>query len=101
MASVSSLDKDMRNIRLSKYTPQAADEVRTWIEEVLRERLATGDLLEALKDGTALCKYGLNHTIFAGLLLEEGKVTVRAFEARSPVQRILLPSHFCVCCPFI
>jgi len=57
MASVSSLDKDMRNIRLSKYTPQAANEVKTWIEEVLGERLlATGDLLEALKDGTALCK---------------------------------------------
>jgi hypothetical protein len=94
MASVSSLDKDMRNIRLSKYTPQAADEVRTWIEEVLRERLATGDLLEALKDGTALCKYGLNHTIFAGLLLEEDTVTVRACEARFPVQRVLLPKSF-------
>lgn len=46
----------MRNIRLSKYTPQAANEVRTWIEDVLGERLAAGDLLEALKDGTALCK---------------------------------------------
>ncbi|KAL2045270.1 hypothetical protein N7G274_002353 [Stereocaulon virgatum] len=56
MASVSSLDKDMRNIRMSKYTPQAANEVRTWIEDVLGERLAPGDLLEALKDGTALCK---------------------------------------------
>ena len=57
MASVSSLDKDMRNIRLSKYTPQAANEVRTWIEDVLGERLVAGDLLEALKDGIALCKY--------------------------------------------
>lgn len=57
MASVSSLDKDMRNIRLSRYTPQAANEVRLWIEDVLGERLATGDLLEALKDGVALCKY--------------------------------------------
>ena len=57
MASVSSLDKDMRNIRLSKYTPQAANEVRTWIEDILGERLAPGDLLEALKDGVALCKY--------------------------------------------
>lgn len=56
MASVSSLDKDMRNIRLSKYTPQAANEVRTWIEDVLGERLAAGDLLLALKDGIALCK---------------------------------------------
>ena len=57
MASVSSLDKDMRNIRLSRYTPQAANEVKVWIEGVLGERLAPGDLLEALKDGTTLCKY--------------------------------------------
>ena len=59
MASVSSLDKDMRNIRLSKYTPQAANEVRTWVEDMLGERLASGDLLEALKDGIALCRYAM------------------------------------------
>lgn len=59
MASVSSLDKDMRNIRLSKYSPQAANEVREWIEDVLGERLAAGDLLEALRDGNVLCKYGI------------------------------------------
>ena len=58
MASVSSLDKDMKNIRLSKYTPQAANEVRAWIESVSGERLKAGDLLEALKDGTTLCRYG-------------------------------------------
>lgn len=57
MASVSSLDKDMRNLRLGKYTPQAANEVREWIEEVLGERILAGDLLEALKDGSVLCKY--------------------------------------------
>ena len=57
MASVSSLDQDMRNLRMDKYTPQVANEIRTWIEEVLGERLKPGDLLEALKDGTALCKY--------------------------------------------
>lgn len=57
MASVSSLDKDLRNLRLGKYTPEAAKEIRSWIEEVLGERLAPGDLLEALKDGIALCKY--------------------------------------------
>ena len=56
MASVSSLDKDLRNLRLGKYTPEAAQEVRSWIEDVLGERLAPGDLLEALKDGIALCK---------------------------------------------
>ncbi len=56
MASVTSLDKDLRNLRLSRYTPQAAAEVRDWIEEVLREKLPPGDLLDGLKDGVALCK---------------------------------------------
>ncbi|CAI7660368.1 unnamed protein product [Penicillium pancosmium] len=56
MASVTSLDKDLRNMRLSRYTPQAAAEVRDWIEEVLREKLPSSDLLEGLKDGVALCK---------------------------------------------
>lgn len=57
MASVSSLDKDLRKLRLDKYTPQAANEVRVWIEEILGDRLPPGDLLEALKDGVALCRY--------------------------------------------
>ncbi|KAK2768618.1 hypothetical protein FQN54_000474 [Arachnomyces sp. PD_36] len=56
MASVSSLDKDLRNMRLSRYTPQAANEVREWIEEILNERLPSGDLLDALKDGVPLCR---------------------------------------------
>ena len=56
MASVSSLDKDLRSMRLDKYTPKRANETREWIEEALGERLKPGDLLEALKDGTALCK---------------------------------------------
>ena len=56
MASVSSLDKDLRSLRLGKYTPQAADEIRIWIEETLGERLPSGDLLDGLKDGQALCK---------------------------------------------
>jgi hypothetical protein len=57
MASVTSLDKDMRKLRMDRYTPQAAKEVRDWIEGTLGERLAGGDLMEALKDGVALCKY--------------------------------------------
>jgi hypothetical protein len=56
MASVTSLDNDLRSLRLSRYTPQAAAEVRAWIEETLHERLPPGDLLETLKDGVALCR---------------------------------------------
>lgn len=51
-----SLDRDLRKLRLDKYTPAAANEARTWIESTLGERLASGDLLVALKDGVALCK---------------------------------------------
>ncbi|PSR94380.1 hypothetical protein BD289DRAFT_363501 [Coniella lustricola] len=54
--SVTSLDRDLRKLRLDKYTPAAANEVRAWIEGVLGERLPSGDLLEGLKDGVALCK---------------------------------------------
>lgn len=56
MASVSSLDQDMRKLRLDRYTPGAANEVRKWIEGTLGERLAPGDLMDALRDGVALCK---------------------------------------------
>lgn len=56
MASVTSLDKDLRRMRLDKYTPGAAREAREWIEGILGQQLAPGDLLEALKDGVALCK---------------------------------------------
>jgi transgelin len=56
MASVTSLDQDMRNLRLGRYTPQAANEARQWIEESLGRSLAGGDLLDALKDGVALCE---------------------------------------------
>lgn len=47
----------MKKLRLGRYTPQAANEARSWIEDVLGERLPPGDLLDALKDGTVLCKY--------------------------------------------
>lgn len=57
MASVTSLDKDLRKMRLDKYTPAAANEARAWIEEALGEKLPSPDLLEGLKDGVALCKY--------------------------------------------
>ena len=57
MASVSSLDQDMRKLRLDRYTPQAANEVRSWIEDTLGAQLASGDLLDSLKDGVVLCKW--------------------------------------------
>ncbi len=56
MASVSSLDGDLRKLRLDKYTPAAANEARAWIESTLGERLPRGDLLESLKDGVVLCR---------------------------------------------
>jgi transgelin len=56
MASVTSLDQDMRKMRLDRYTPGAANEIRSWIEGILGQRLASGDLMDALKDGVALCK---------------------------------------------
>ncbi|KKY25074.1 putative calponin homology domain protein [Phaeomoniella chlamydospora] len=43
-------------MRLDKYTPRAANEIRAWVEEILGEKLPGGDLLEALKDGVALCR---------------------------------------------
>jgi transgelin len=61
MASVSSLDKDLRKVRLDKFTPAAANEVRSWIEDTLGERLPSSDLLQGLKDGVALCKYVVSH----------------------------------------
>lgn len=54
--SVTGLDRDLRRLRLEKYTPAAANEARSWIEGVLGEPLPAGDLLVALKDGVALCK---------------------------------------------
>ena len=53
---MSSLDKDLRKLRLDKYTPAAANEARLWVESVLGERLSSVDLLEGLRDGVALCK---------------------------------------------
>ncbi|KAJ2971597.1 hypothetical protein NQ176_g7612 [Zarea fungicola] len=56
MASVSSLDKDLRKMRLDKYTPAAANEALRWVEESLGEKLSSSDLLDGLRDGVALCK---------------------------------------------
>ncbi len=56
MATVSSLDGDLRKLRLDKYTPAAANEARSWVESILGGRLPPGDLLESLRDGVVLCR---------------------------------------------
>ncbi|KAL8798483.1 MAG: hypothetical protein Q9200_007766, partial [Gallowayella weberi] len=89
MASVSSLDKDLRNMRLGKYTPQAANEVRAWIEESLGEQLTAGDLLDALKDGTALCKL---------VNLATGPPGVRFKQSSMPFVQMENISHFLRAC---
>ncbi|KAF8243176.1 hypothetical protein K440DRAFT_78527 [Wilcoxina mikolae CBS 423.85] len=60
MASVSSLDKDLARLRRSKYTPEAANAVSSWIASILSETLPRGDLMDILKDGTILCRLA-NH----------------------------------------
>ncbi|EGX45079.1 hypothetical protein AOL_s00173g180 [Orbilia oligospora ATCC 24927] len=56
MASVSSLDKDLAKLRLGKYTVQASNEAKAWIESTLGEPLLADDLMDALHDGTVLCR---------------------------------------------
>ncbi|GAQ08435.1 transgelin [Aspergillus lentulus] len=94
MASVTSLDKDLRSLRLSRYTPQAAAEVRTWIEETLHEKLPPGDLLDALKDGVALCRRmeNISHFLRAcqipplSLPPHDVFLTVDLYESKDPAQ---------------
>ncbi|KAK6337473.1 hypothetical protein TWF730_002872 [Orbilia blumenaviensis] len=56
MASVSSLDKDLAKLRLGKYTVQASNEAKAWVESTLGEQLRADDLMDALHDGTVLCR---------------------------------------------
>ncbi|RHZ68456.1 calponin homology domain protein [Aspergillus thermomutatus] len=94
MASVTSLDKDLRSLRLSRYTPQAAAEVREWIEETLHEKLPAGDLLDALKDGVALCRQmeNISHFLRAcqipplSLPPHDVFLTVDLYESKDPAQ---------------
>lgn len=98
MASVTSLDKDLRSLRLSRYTPQAAAEVRSWIEEVLRESLPPGDLLEALKDGVALCRL-LNLAVSPGVKYKQSRMpfvqmeNISHFLRASQIPPLSLPPH--------
>ena len=88
MASVSSLDKDLRNMRLDKYTPKRATEARKWIEEAVGP-LNSGDLLDALKDGSALCKL---------INLALGPNSVRYKESAMPFVQMENISHFLRAC---
>ena len=75
-------------MRLDKYTPQAANEIRKWIEESLGERLAPGDLLEALKDGVALCQ----------LVNQVGQPGVKYKKSAMPFVQMENISHFLRAC---
>ncbi|KAJ5569980.1 uncharacterized protein N7459_009410 [Penicillium hispanicum] len=98
MASVTSLDKDLRNMRLSRYTPQAAAEVRDWIEEMLREKLPSSDLLEGLKDGVALCKL-VNLAVSPGVKYKPSSMpfvqmeNISHFLRACQMQPLSLPPH--------
>ncbi|KAF2774043.1 hypothetical protein EJ03DRAFT_264301 [Teratosphaeria nubilosa] len=89
MASVSSLDQDVKALRLSRYSPQAANEARQWVEETLGEPLPPGDLLEALKDGVALCK-------LANLALPPPGVKFK--QSQMPFMQMENISHFLKAC---
>ncbi|PLB50319.1 hypothetical protein P170DRAFT_435522 [Aspergillus steynii IBT 23096] len=98
MASVTSLDKDLRSLRLSRYTPQAAAEVRDWIEEILHESLPAGDLLEALKDGVALCRL-VNLAVSPGVKFKQSSMpfvqmeNISHFLRACQIQPLSLPPH--------
>ncbi|CAI4778350.1 BCN_G0052220.mRNA.1.CDS.1 [Saccharomyces cerevisiae] len=56
-ADVTSLDEDLRQLRESKFSPEAIQNIKIWVyKSVLKEIAPPGDLLECLKDGTVLCK---------------------------------------------
>ncbi|KAK5940487.1 calponin [Knufia obscura] len=98
MASVSSLDQDMRRLRLDRYTPGAANEVRKWIEGILGERLAPGDLMEALRDGVALCKL-VNLAVSPGVKYKASRMpfvqmeNISQFLKACEMPPLNLPSH--------
>nr|KAK5441733.1 calponin [Exophiala xenobiotica] len=98
MASVISLDQDMRKLRLDRYTPGAAKEVRGWIEDTLGERLPPGDLMDALKDGVALCKL-VNLAVSPGVKYKQSNMPFVQMENISHFLRacelppLNLPSH--------
>lgn len=81
----------MRNLRLSRYTPQAANEARAWIESALGAPLPSGDLLEALKDGVALCK-------LANLATQSHSGAIKFKASQMPFIQMENISHFLRAC---
>ncbi|CCF57487.1 hypothetical protein KAFR_0C04960 [Kazachstania africana CBS 2517] len=55
---VTSLDEDLKQLRLSKFSEDAIGSIKMWIfKSVLNDEVDAGkSLLELLKDGTVLCK---------------------------------------------
>jgi transgelin len=51
-----SLDKDITQRLQDKYDPRMADEAKDWIEHTLGEPLPQDDLIDALTDGSVLCR---------------------------------------------
>ncbi|EXJ88730.1 hypothetical protein A1O1_05662 [Capronia coronata CBS 617.96] len=98
MASVTSLDQDMRKLRLDRYTPGAAKEVRSWIEGILGEKLPEGDLMAALKDGVALCKL-VNMAVPPGVKYKQSNMpfvqmeNIAQFLRACEMPPLNLPSH--------
>ncbi|EXJ74604.1 uncharacterized protein A1O5_02901 [Cladophialophora psammophila CBS 110553] len=98
MASVTSLDQDMRKLRLERYTPGAANEVRNWIESTLGERLSSGDLMDALRDGVALCKL-VNLAVSPGIKYKQSNMpfvqmeNISHFLRACEIPPLSLPSH--------
>jgi hypothetical protein len=91
MASVTSLDADMRNLRMSRYTPQAANEARSWIESALNIQLPTGNLLEDLKDGVILCQ-------LANLAIQPQHPPIKFKKSAMPFIQMENISHFLKAC---
>ncbi|KAJ3333514.1 E2-like enzyme [Blyttiomyces sp. JEL0837] len=56
MEVVGGLDRDLAAKQAAKYDPKREEEVRTWIEDVLQEKLPDGTLQEVLKSGVLLCR---------------------------------------------
>jgi hypothetical protein len=81
----------MRNLRTSRYTPQAANEARSWIESTLNIQLPTGNLQEDLKDGVVLCQ-------LANLAIQPQHAPIKFKKSSMPFIQMENISHFLRAC---